>query len=275
MSQVRETCSICGCEVHRSGDYAKPTVLGRSHATKHHFVAERFFGRSANRRGSKRRRLFPICPWGHESSTAVFCYECHEELLHNPVLLPNDVLTLAELVRQRGLGEDRKPAHRRKIAGRVSLLHDIISTGLKVLSHPVADIEEITTGDGAVIRRYQEYALDLSVYYAAYNRKYFENKLPNVPVHWASEIRLRNRHSANALFVSAEGATDRPPFIVVHEKLQGLEPLPRQCVMHEMVHVSLSLMGIFGHPEQFTDEFLRVLILDRLEVMGCGNESDM
>jgi hypothetical protein len=43
---MAETCAICGCEIHRNGDYAKPTVKGRSHATRYHFVAERFYGRS-------------------------------------------------------------------------------------------------------------------------------------------------------------------------------------------------------------------------------------
>ena len=39
--------------LHRDGDYAKPNIKGRSHATKHHYVAERFFGRSSNREASK------------------------------------------------------------------------------------------------------------------------------------------------------------------------------------------------------------------------------
>jgi hypothetical protein len=133
-THVPEFCSICGCAVHRSGEYASPTILGRSHATRHHFIAERFFGRSTNRRGSKREGLFSSCPWGYERATAVYCYECHEELLHNPVLLPEDIQALAELVKQRNLDEESKPEHREKIAGRIILLHDVISMGLKVLS---------------------------------------------------------------------------------------------------------------------------------------------
>jgi hypothetical protein len=43
---MTEKCAICGCELHRiAGTYARPTVEGRSHASKHHFVSERFFGR--------------------------------------------------------------------------------------------------------------------------------------------------------------------------------------------------------------------------------------
>jgi hypothetical protein len=66
-----ERCAICGCLLHRSGEYAKPTVKGRSHATEHHFVAERFFGRSKNRKGTVRPAIFRECPWNLESSCKV------------------------------------------------------------------------------------------------------------------------------------------------------------------------------------------------------------
>jgi len=129
-----EECSICGCELHRTrGTYARATVEGRSHATKHHFVAERFFGRSRNRRGTKLEGIFTSCPWGYEGKSEVFCFECHEELLHNPVLLPEDVACLAELVRMRGLSEKAKTEHRSKIASRVVLFHEVIARGLKIL----------------------------------------------------------------------------------------------------------------------------------------------
>jgi hypothetical protein len=87
----KESCAICACRLHRSGEYATPTKQGRSHATWHHFVAVRFFGRSANRKGTLTERVFAKCPWGKEKHLEVFCYECHELLLHNPVLLPEDV----------------------------------------------------------------------------------------------------------------------------------------------------------------------------------------
>lgn len=64
----------------------------------------------------------------------MFCYECHEELLHNPVLLPEDIKRFAELVRYRQLAEEDKPTHRKKIAGRVELFHEIIARGLAALA---------------------------------------------------------------------------------------------------------------------------------------------
>src|ERR1035438_1685287 len=95
-----ERCSFCNCILHRTaGKYALPTVEGRPHATKHHLVAERFLGRSSNRRGTKTEGIFERCPWNQEGAT-------HEELLHNPVFLAEDVQVFAELVKARGL--DRK-----------------------------------------------------------------------------------------------------------------------------------------------------------------------
>src|SRR4051794_35889747 len=119
---MAEQCSICGCALHRNGEHAPPTIMGGSQATEHHYVAERFFGRSSNRRGTERSRLFVACPWGLESKCDVYCYECHEEVLHNPVFTPNDIASFAALVARRGLSEQEKTENRDKLAGRVRLL---------------------------------------------------------------------------------------------------------------------------------------------------------
>lgn len=130
---LEDKCAICGCPLHREGEYAQPTIKGRSHATKHHFVAERFFGRSGNRKGEQRKAIFEECPWGAEGKTVVFCYECHEELLHNPVFLSSDIENFARLVKLRGLNEVEKTEDRTKIAGRIELLHEVILRGLESL----------------------------------------------------------------------------------------------------------------------------------------------
>jgi len=128
-----EFCAICGCLLHREDEYGLPTVRGRSHATAHHHIAERFFGRSSNRRGTQREAMFAECPWGHEGETTVFCYECHEELMHNPVLLPDDIQRLSELVTSRNLSEDRKTEDRTRLAGRIKLFHEVIARGIEEL----------------------------------------------------------------------------------------------------------------------------------------------
>lgn len=128
-----EKCSICGCKIHRDGDFGKPTIKGRSHATKHHFVAERFFGRSKNRKGKTRVPIFKRCPWDIEGETAEFCFECHEVLLHNPVLLQKDIKMFAEIVKKKRMNEGKKTNSRKKLRKRIVLLHRIILEGLKVL----------------------------------------------------------------------------------------------------------------------------------------------
>jgi hypothetical protein len=131
---MTERCAICNCVLHRTaGTYARPTLEGRGHATKHHFVAERFFGRSSNRKGTLTEGVFQSCPWGYEGQTAVFCYECHEELLHNPVLLPEDIARFASLVKQLGLSEEQKTSDRSKLGGRIRLLHEALARGLQLL----------------------------------------------------------------------------------------------------------------------------------------------
>lgn len=128
---VNETCAICGCELHRTPNtYARPTPEGRSHASKHHYIPERFFGRSNNRKGTQRDKVFSTSPWYYEGMTAVFCYDCHEELIHNPVLLPQDIGLLADLVRRRGFSEEKKTNSRHLLAGRIHLFHEVIRKGL-------------------------------------------------------------------------------------------------------------------------------------------------
>lgn len=63
----------------------------------------------------------------------MYCYECHELLLHNPVFLPEDIRAFAALVRSRGLDEDEKPRGHEKLGGRVQLLHEVIAAGLQAL----------------------------------------------------------------------------------------------------------------------------------------------
>jgi len=117
VKKMTEHCALCGCLVHREGEYAKPTVKGRSHRTKHHHVAERFFGRSSNRPGTLRERIFPVDPWGFEGKSEIFCYDCHEELLHNPILLPEDIKKLAEFSSSKRAQRGREKREQRKACG--------------------------------------------------------------------------------------------------------------------------------------------------------------
>lgn len=136
---MSEKCAICGCPLHRTkGVYGRPTPKGRSHASRHHYVPERFFGRSKNRTGSPRERIFQTCPWDCEKKSGVFCYDCHEELLHNPVFLPIDIQRFARLVAAHNLVEPKKTESRDMIAKRIVLLHEVIDRGLEKLLRDVA-----------------------------------------------------------------------------------------------------------------------------------------
>jgi hypothetical protein len=193
-----ERCSICGCLLNRGSRYATPTPEGRSGATEHHFVAERFFGRSNNRRGEQRERLFEECPWGIEGKSAVFCYECHELLLHNPVFLPGDVEAFARLVRERGLDEAEKTGSTDKLAGRVQLLQEVIARGL-----------ESCLADGKGRTAPAATAMDIS-WTGPYAWPRFEAKvgLPPIPGH--PGVYLMTVDYRDGYLIYAAGITRRP-----------------------------------------------------------------
>jgi hypothetical protein len=119
---MTEHCELCGCQLFRTTKYADPTIEGRSGASEHHFIAKRLA-----------KGVFASSPWKHDVKSAMLCYECHELLLHNPVLFQEDVKRFAELVRMRDLAEEVKPPDQSKIAGRVVLFHELIARGLQVL----------------------------------------------------------------------------------------------------------------------------------------------
>jgi hypothetical protein len=74
---------------------------------------------------------------GQENQHNVFCYDCHEVALHNPVLLREDVQRFADIVRKRDLSEEQKTDDLSKIGGRIEILHEAIARGLKSLHDEV------------------------------------------------------------------------------------------------------------------------------------------
>jgi len=120
--QEIERCAICGCRLNRGGEYGDP-----SHASGHHYVARRFFKKK------KDDPIFKNCPWTLEKPIEIFCFDCHEQLLHNPVLLREDIERFRKLVELKGLSQSEKEPSRDKIAGRIKLLHKVIAAGLEAL----------------------------------------------------------------------------------------------------------------------------------------------
>ena len=130
---AEERCSLCGCRLHRTGNYAENTLKGRSHANSHHYIAERYFGRTKNNPGIQKNGVFDKDPWGIEGKTGIFCYDCGEVLLHNPVLLPKDISKLSEIYRLNGVNEDEKESNMKKYRERIRLFHYTIQKGLDSL----------------------------------------------------------------------------------------------------------------------------------------------
>ena len=125
-------CEICECVLYSGkGKYGEPTPEGRAHLSRHHYIAERFFGRSKNRKGTRRPEIFTNSPWPASEGQAALCYDCHEELLHNPVILKPELEKLSALVKKRRLSERIKTESRAGIAGRIKLLQEIIKKGLE------------------------------------------------------------------------------------------------------------------------------------------------
>jgi ribosomal protein S18 acetylase RimI-like enzyme len=128
------------------------------------------------------------------------------------------------------------------------------------------DLSEEVMQDGCRIVGISGADLNLLAHYEIYNRKYFDATLPAMPVFWAKAIYLADRRRANGLYVCEETPTKRR-YIVLDEKLSGMFPLERLCLLHEMVHVKIE--PVHGHNGKFVAELKRVLDADGWEVMGC------
>ena len=128
-----ERCRLCGCRVHRGGPYAAPTIEGRSCASEHHLCGRALPWALENLTWRPACQDFRNVSVGIRRKVAVYCYECGEKLLHNPVIIEADIERFAQLVRLRALNEDAKPAARQKMVGRIRPLYEVIDAGLSVL----------------------------------------------------------------------------------------------------------------------------------------------
>ena len=132
-----ERCAICNCILEIGKDeYGKHTLKGRRHASGHHYVAKRFFSSKDKKSGKKYKPIFTDSdfPWKIKpKETGTFCFECHEELLHNPVFLPEDIKRFSKLVNSKHYDEPDKTESREKLAKRIELLHDVFDKGIQAL----------------------------------------------------------------------------------------------------------------------------------------------
>jgi hypothetical protein len=132
-SMSTSRCDICNCQGLWPIE-GRHTPAGRSQLTHRNVVARTLFGR--NRKTGWKDPVQPVFeedPWDNGWESRFVCLECRDELLGQPVLLPWDMARLSSLIRQAGFAEDVRTTDRSKMAGRVSLFHEVISRGLDVL----------------------------------------------------------------------------------------------------------------------------------------------
>jgi len=91
---------LCGIEVTTSGVYA--TENGQHYRSKHHLVPNRF----NKYRISQRSLAKKLNVETGDFISILLCYECHEELLHNPVFTTKMIKELSHLMRGKSL-EDK------------------------------------------------------------------------------------------------------------------------------------------------------------------------
>ncbi len=127
---------------------------------------------------------------------------------------------------------------------------------------PIEDLTE----DGFCIRHRNTRDMNLEQYYDIYNRQCFGGNLPFTPILWAESITEKDGNRANAIYVSGDSKLKKR-YIAIDERLCGMFPLDRLCLLHEMVHVRLGPDS--NHGEDFICEFRRVLDANKWEVMGC------
>lgn len=92
------------------------TGEGLNHLSRHHLFPKRFKKYYTN---DEIQKIFHI---DNPSSFRVFCYECHEEILHNIVLNDSMVAGLSTLLD----GKDKKT--------KIKIIHEIIKKGIEKYS---------------------------------------------------------------------------------------------------------------------------------------------
>ena len=96
--ETTDHCMLCGIEF-TTGAYA--TEKGRYNRSEHHLFPARFEDHISQRSLAKKLNLE-----SQDFDSVHLCYECHEELLHNPVFTTKMIKELSHLMRGKSL-EDK------------------------------------------------------------------------------------------------------------------------------------------------------------------------
>ena len=97
--EATDHCMLCGIEF-TTGAYA--TENGRYNRSEHHLFPARFKKYHISQRSLAKKLNIE----SQDFDSVHLCYECHEELLHNPVFATKMIKELSQLMRGRSL-EDK------------------------------------------------------------------------------------------------------------------------------------------------------------------------
>ena len=90
--ETTDHCALCGIEF-TTGAYA--TKNGRFHGSEHHLFPARFKKFHVSQRSLAKKLNIE----SQDFDSVHLCYECHEELLHNPVFTTKMIKELSQLMR--------------------------------------------------------------------------------------------------------------------------------------------------------------------------------
>jgi len=98
--EAADHCVLCGIKFSTKGVYA--TESGRYNRSEHHLFPTRF----KKYRISQRSLAKKLNVGTQDFDSVHLCYECHEELLHNPVFTTKMIKELSHLMKGKSL-EDK------------------------------------------------------------------------------------------------------------------------------------------------------------------------
>jgi uncharacterized CHY-type Zn-finger protein len=100
--EATDHCMLCGIEFPKTGVYAEKTESGQHYRAEHHLIPKRF-----EKYHISQRSLAKKLNVGTQDFVPVYlCYECHEELLQNPVFTTEMIKELSHLIKGKSL-EDK------------------------------------------------------------------------------------------------------------------------------------------------------------------------
>jgi len=85
--------------------------------------------------------------------------------------------------------------------------------------------------------------------YDSFNRKFFENSLPKIPVRWSSTIGIVGRAKDATMYAAYLEPSENEPdgSIIIAEEFKPYWEVWRTSLLHEMAHVKLR-----EHPSEIT-----------------------